>query len=147
VEENFNFELFTEEHIKNFTEQQRTVFNRYATRFTENLWCGPTDQQIVEENYSYFFNHHCDPSVWIINDFLWVARKDIEPGQQATIHYSSIDFIHNFECDCGHEHCVKVVQKDGWRDPGFIHRFYPNMLGWIKNKIDEFYFIENTIHE
>ena len=50
-----------------------------------------------------FTNHSCSPNM-IVKDFLYVAKKDINIGEELTIEYSKRIPLNN-KCNCKYPNC------------------------------------------
>lgn len=79
----------------------------------ENLW---SIEKRGEYEDDYFINHSCDSNSWMIDGRIFVARRDIQKGEEITVDYSlfeSEDYISKWECKCGSSDCrKKITGKD-----------------------------------
>jgi hypothetical protein len=86
-------------------------FSDNTFRFDEETYLSP-EGQIGD-----FLNHSCDPNSKVVKKHskLFIAAiKDILPGQEIVIDYSTIladDDIWEMDCNCGSINCRKKVQK------------------------------------
>lgn len=67
-----------------------------------------------------YMNHSCDPNIWMINETTWVARRNINPGDEVTGDFAMFwgddgDERAMWECHCGSSLCRKVFTVDDWQ--------------------------------
>jgi hypothetical protein len=68
------------------------------------------------ERVMLFLNHRCDPNVGVQGNSVFVAMRDVEPGEELTIDYAMIDDCDDrMECRCGAAGCRGVVTGRDWR--------------------------------
>ena len=55
-----------------------------------------------------FFNHSCEPNVYINEDWMFEALQEIKTGEEVVIDYGTVDYFdYGFECLCGADSCRK----------------------------------------
>lgn len=64
-----------------------------------------------------YMNHSCEPSCRSAGYDFEIAVRDIEPGQELTDDYGSLNLEYDFACSCGVAHCRGVIH------PGDLLRF------------------------
>jgi hypothetical protein len=68
-----------------------------------------------------YMNHSCDPSCMGTGYDFELAVRDIQPGEELTADYGSLNLEYDFTCLCGSAKCRKVLRRgdflkyaDGW---------------------------------
>ena len=69
-------------------------------------------QNINMINMGYFFNQSCDPNSYSDEDGNYMAKRDIENGEEFTIDVEALmkKTIVSFDCHCGSANCRKKVR-------------------------------------
>ena len=69
------------------------------------------------EQVMLFLNHSCEPNVGVRGNIIFVAMRDISPGEELTIDYAMIDGDPNeaMVCNCGAPTCRRVVSGNDWQ--------------------------------
>ena len=85
-----------------------------------------------------FFNHSCQPNAGLRGHLLFVALRDIQPGEEITYDYvmTDADFDYSFECLCGTPLCRKKVTTRDWRIPALQKRYAGFFSHYVQTKID-----------
>lgn len=81
-------------------------------------FCYKTDEGIYAPkdinriNIEYFFNHQCDPNAYCDSDGNYIARRDINIGEEFTIDVeaSMKKTIKEFICGCGSRKCRHIIK-------------------------------------
>lgn len=97
-------EFFTTEEIKDKDKKDFLII-----QIDEDLW---SIEKKGEYEDDYFINHSCDSNVWMTDGRTFVARQNIEKGEELTVDYclfESEDYISKWECHCGSNDCRKKV--------------------------------------
>ncbi|MFA7244677.1 MAG: SET domain-containing protein-lysine N-methyltransferase [Candidatus Magasanikbacteria bacterium] len=97
-------EFFTTEEIKNKDKKYFLII-----QIDEDLW---SIEKRGEYEEDYFINHSCDSNVWMIDGRTFVARRNIEKGEEITVDYclfESEDYVAKWECHCGVFDCRKKI--------------------------------------
>jgi len=101
-------EFFTTEEIKEKNKEDFLII-----QIDEDLWSVEKRGEYEED---YFINHSCDSNVWMIDGRTFVAKQNIEKGEELTVDYSlfeSEDYVSKWECHCGVSDCrKKITGKD-----------------------------------
>ena len=86
------------------------------------------------------FNHSCDPSAYVDGQIVIRAMRDIEPGVEITVDYSTCftsDTV-EFDCMCQAAGCRKHIKPSvDWRDPRLQAKYQGYFASFIQEKIDE----------
>lgn len=64
------------------------------------------DIAIETSNEPGFFNHSCSANVFINQDWMFEAIKDIKAGEEIIVDYATVDYFdYSFECNCKSKNC------------------------------------------
>lgn len=68
-----------------------------------------SDEIAIEtSNEPGFFNHSCEPNVFINQDWQFEAMKEIRVGEEIVVDYGTVDYFqYAFKCRCGTLACRK----------------------------------------
>lgn len=120
-------------------EKKAGLVKKYsASRIDENHWLGSdTNDPVVDDMW---LNHSCDPNIWLIDEVIFIARSDINHGEQITADYSTWSIDDNWmmdePCKCGSSLCRLTVTGKDWMLPELQERykdhFVPFVNEWIK---------------
>jgi len=125
---------------KVFTDEEKRagLVKKYsASRIDENHWLGiDVDEPEVEDMY---LNHSCDPNIWLTDEVTFVARRDIDPGEQITADYAtwSIDenWVMDEPCRCGSPLCRHTITGNDWKLPELQERYRGHFVPYINERI------------
>jgi uncharacterized protein len=69
-------------------------------------------ENINKLNMAYYFNHNCDPNSYSDSDGNYMAKRDIESGEELTIDVEALmkKTVIEFECHCGSPNCRKIIK-------------------------------------
>ena len=59
-----------------------------------------------------YINHSCDPSCRSAGYDFEIAVRDIQPGEELTDDYGSLNIEWTFDCSCNTPRCRRVIQPD-----------------------------------
>lgn len=65
-------------------------------------------------NGTHYINHSCEPSAYmkiLYGHILFIALRDIEPGEEVTIDYESTLHSNKKRCTCGASSCRGTINK------------------------------------
>ena len=65
-------------------------------------------------NGTHYINHSCEPNAYmkiLYNHILFIALRDIKPGEEITIDYESTLHSDKKRCTCGAPSCRKTINK------------------------------------
>lgn len=90
---------------------------------------------IETENEPGFFNHSCDPNVFINDDWMFEAIKDIESREEVLVDYGTVDYFdYKFECLCKAENCRKNFDGKISGDPEYQKEKSKYFSPYLKSK-------------
>jgi hypothetical protein len=63
-----------------------------------------------------FLNHSCEANCIAAGYEFEVAVRDIQPGEELTDDYGTMNLTESFPCACGKARCRKMVKPDDFND-------------------------------
>ncbi len=76
----------------------------------------PSNQSLDLDDY---MNHSCDPNLWLDDEFILVAKRDIEAGEELVFDYAvelcDDSYIMKHDCNCGAIGCRGIVTGEDWK--------------------------------
>lgn len=104
-------------------------------QIAENLFIGPLDEE-ERQGSMIFSNHSCDPNLGVRGQIVFVAMRDIEPGEELTHDWAMTDDDHfELECHCGAASCRQIVSGQDWRRPELQEQYRGYMSAYLAEKI------------
>jgi hypothetical protein len=69
----------------------------------------------------WYLNHSCEGNVGFNEDGDFVARRNVEKGEELTYDYALAESNPRFrmECQCGAARCRRIITGNDWKDPAF----------------------------
>lgn len=107
----------------------------YALQIHDGIYLGPKSKDEVER-MTIFINHSCNPNVGFSGQVVYVAMRDIEPGEELCHDYSmerTDDYF--LECRCGSDCCRGRITGDDWKRPDLQERYGSRFSSYILEKI------------
>jgi hypothetical protein len=106
------------------------------TQVTEDLFIGPATMA-QREGAMMHLNHSCEPNLGLQGQIVYVALRDIDPGEELTIDYAMIDDeVYEMPCRCGASACRGTITGLDWKKPE-IQKRYDGYFSWyIQRRID-----------
>src|SRR5258705_189171 len=82
-------------------------------------------------------NHSCDSNLWMRDELMLEARRDIATGEEVTIDYALQTSVADWEmaCNCGSALCRKVVRGDDWLRPELQDRYRGHFSPFLNERI------------
>lgn len=103
---------------------------------SEDLFIGPST--IAErEGGMMHLNHSCEPNLGIQGQIVYVALRDIDPGEELTFDYAMTDDEPcEMKCRCGAKSCRGTITGFDWKRPE-VQKKYDGYFSWfIQRRID-----------
>jgi hypothetical protein len=123
--------------------------------FTEPDWAtlaqelGPAEIQISEDLFiaparveqrdgaMLYVNHSCDPNIAIQGQIVFVAMRDIAPGEELTHDWATTDDgDYEMECRCGCARCRRIVTGKDWMKQELQEKYQGWFCWFLQRKID-----------
>lgn len=124
--------IVTRDDIKQITDE----VGDFALQIEDDFYLSPTTLEEIDQ-MTVFINHSCDPNVGFRGQCVYVAIRDIAPGEELCHDYSmerSDDY--HLQCDCGSDLCRGKVTGDDWKLPELQNRYRGYFSLYLENKID-----------
>jgi uncharacterized protein len=84
-------------------------------QIADDLFIGPVARSEREGSMLYT-NHSCEPNIAIHGQNVFVAMRDIGPGEELTHDWATTDDMeYEMECRCGRQNCRRLVTGRDWR--------------------------------
>ena len=111
-------------------------FGAAEIQIAENLFIGPRDE--AERAGSMIFsNHSCEPNLGVQGQIVFVALREIEPGEELTHDWAMTDDDEfEMECRCGAAGCRRVVTGQDWRRPELQEKYRGFISAYLAAKIE-----------
>ena len=106
-------------------------------QLTEDLVIAPVRSE-ERHGAMLYSNHSCDPNIAIQGQIVFVAMRDIAPGEELTHDWATTDDgDYELECRCGSPRCRRVVTGKDWMKPELRERYRGWFCWFLQRKIDE----------
>jgi SET domain-containing protein len=105
-------------------------------QISEDLFIGPVTKE-EREGAMLFLNHSCDPNVGVKGQIIFVAMRDIQPGEEITHDWAMTDDddATKMKCNCGSTKCRGVITGKDWKNKDLQKRYKGYMSWYIEEKI------------
>jgi hypothetical protein len=106
-------------------------------QIADDLFIGPRHTE-EREGGMIFSNHSCDPNIGVQGQIVFVALRQIAPGEELTHDWATTDDDdYSMPCRCGAAICRGVITGRDWQKKD-IQRKYRGKFSWyLQRKIDE----------
>lgn len=102
----------------------------------EGLFIAPTRQE-QRDGCMLFTNHSCDPNIAIQGQIVFIAMRDLEPGEELTHDWATTDDLdYVMECKCGSPDCRRTVTGKDWMKKELQEKYKGWFCWFIQRKID-----------
>lgn len=103
---------------------------------TEELFIAPARRE-EREGCMLYINHCCDPNIAIQGQIVFVAMRDISPGEELTHDWATTDDLdYVVECKCGSTHCRGTITGKDWMKPELQEKYNGWFCWFIQKKIE-----------
>ncbi|HEY6131156.1 MAG TPA: SET domain-containing protein-lysine N-methyltransferase [Halioglobus sp.] len=83
----------------------RNVVDKYAYQ-------GADGDFVFCWDFGRYMNHSCEPTSRGVGDAFEVAIRDIEPGEELTCEYGTLNLVKPMTCYCGAPSCRGTIRRD-----------------------------------
>ena len=105
-------------------------------QIAEALFIAPTRHEQRDGSMLYT-NHSCDPNIAIQGQIVFVAMRDIAPGEELTHDWATTDDLdYVMTCMCGSPHCRRIVTGKDWMKPELQEKYKGWFCWFLQRKID-----------
>jgi len=106
------------------------------SQIAEQLFVAPVDQE-QRAGCMIYTNHSCDPNIAIQGQIVFVAMRDIVPGEELTQDWATtddLDFV--IECRCGSLDCRGTITGKDWMRKELQEKYRGWFCWFLQRKID-----------
>jgi uncharacterized protein len=83
-----------------------------------------------------FSNHSCDPTIGIQGQIVFIALRDIQPGEELTHDWATTDDgTYTMRCNCGAQNCRGMITGQDWRRQDLQEKYRGYMAWYLQRKI------------
>jgi Proteins containing SET domain len=101
----------------------------------DNWFIGPVAKH-EREGAMLYTNHSCDPNIGVQGQIVFVAMRDIQPGEELTHDWAMTDDdTYEMDCRCGAPCCRRVVTGQDWRRKDLQAKYGDYMSWYLQRKI------------
>jgi SET domain-containing protein len=105
-------------------------------QIAEDLFIAPVSQD-EREGSMLFTNHSCDPNIAIQGQIVFVAMRDIAPGEELTHDWATTDDLdYVMECRCGRPRCRKTITGKDWMKKELQEKYRGWFCWHLQRRID-----------
>ncbi|EEF58569.1 SET domain-containing protein [Pedosphaera parvula] len=105
-------------------------------QITEGLFIAPAAQE-QRDGCMLYTNHSCDPNIAIQGQIVFVAMRDIAPGEELTHDWATTDDLeYVMECKCGRPNCRGTITGKDWMNKKLQEKYKGWFCWFIQRKID-----------
>ncbi len=106
-------------------------------QISEDLHIAPVHKEEREGSMLYT-NHSCDPNIAIQGQIVFVAMRDIPPGEELTHDWATTDDnSSSMKCNCGAKNCRKTITGKDWMKEELQEKYKGWFCWYLQRKIDE----------
>jgi len=106
-------------------------------QIAENLFIAPVQQEQRDGGMLYT-NHSCDPNIAIQGQIVFVAMRNIAPGEELTHDWATTDDLeYEMVCHCGAATCRDVITGKDWMKKELQEKYRGWFCWFLQRKIDE----------
>lgn len=111
-------------------------FGSAEIQISAELFIAPTKKDQREGSMLYT-NHSCDPNIAIQGQIVFVAMRNIVPGEELTHDWATTDDLdYVIECNCGSPNCRRTVTGKDWMKPELQEKYKGWFCWFIQRKIN-----------
>ena len=105
-------------------------------QIAEDLFIAPARQDQRDGGMLYT-NHSCDPNIAIQGQIVFVAMRDIAPGEELTHDWATTDDLdYEEQCNCGSAQCRGVITGKDWMKEELQVKYQGWFCWFLQKKID-----------
>jgi SET domain-containing protein len=105
-------------------------------QISEDLFIAPARQDQREGSMLYT-NHSCDPNIAIQGHIVFVAMRDIAPGEELMHDWATTDDLdYEIECTCGRVNCRRTITGKDWMKKELQEKYKGWFCWFLQRKID-----------
>jgi hypothetical protein len=103
-------------------------------QIADDLFIGPREVK-EREGAMIFSNHSCEPNIGVQGQIVFVALRQILPGEELTHDWATTDDDDfTLECRCGAPTCRRIVTGKDWKRQD-LQRKYRGLFSWYLQRL------------
>lgn len=111
----------------------REKMGHVGIQVDDKFFICPTSRREIEQNGT--FNHSCEPNVGCLDSIIYIAIKDINPGEELTADMAFTESLFEpFECKCGSSNCRRIIKPTDWKIPKLQKKYRQFFSPYLKRK-------------
>jgi hypothetical protein len=91
--------------LSNYATAYRDIIDRYA-------YVDAAGDRILCWDHGRFVNHSCDPAMLSVGPAIEIAARDLQPGDELTCEYGTLNLVEPLQCNCGAATCRGTIGAD-----------------------------------
>jgi SET domain-containing protein len=101
----------------------------------DGFFIGPMTED-EREGGMIFSNHSCDPNIGVRGQIVFVAMRDIQPGEELTHDWATTDDeVYEMPCRCRAANCRQVITGQDWRRKDLQVKYQGYMSWYLQQKM------------
>jgi len=101
-----------------------------------DLFIGPVTQA-ERDGCMIYTNHSCEPNIAVQGQIMFVAMRDIEPGEELTHDWATTDAgDYKMQCNCGAATCRGTITGKDWLKPELQKKYAGWFCWYLQRRID-----------
>lgn len=101
----------------------------------DDLFIGPSREE-EREGCMVFSNHSCEPNIGVRGQVVFVAMRDVAPGEELTHDWAMTDDDDaRTDCRCGRPTCRGVVTGKDWRREDLQRKYRGYFSSYLAERI------------
>ena len=101
----------------------------------DDLFIAPSRPEQREGSMLYT-NHSCDPNIAIQGQIVFIAMRDIAPGEELTHDWATTDDLdYEMACRCGQASCRRIITGKDWMKPELQEKYRGWFCWFLQGKI------------
>ena len=106
-------------------------------QIADGIFIGPRHVD-EREGAMIFSNHSCDPNIGVQGQIVFIALRQIAPGEELTHDWATTDDDdYSMQCRCGAATCRGVVTGQDWRKKELQQKYRGFFSWYLHRKIDQ----------
>jgi SET domain-containing protein len=105
-------------------------------QISDELFIAPVRKEQREGSMLYT-NHSCNPNIAIQGQIVFVAMRDIAPGEELTNDWATTDDLdYEMKCNCGSPNCRGIITGKDWMKKELQEKYRGWFCWFLQRKID-----------
>jgi SET domain-containing protein len=122
-------------HQQEWTELEKELGSA-EIQISETLFIAPVRRE-QREGSMLFTNHSCDPNIALQGQIVFVAMRDIAPGEELTHDWATTDDLdYEMACNCGSPNCRGTITGKDWMKKELQEKYRGWFCWFLQRKID-----------